>query len=373
MKIVAADLFSDADTQETCSAIQIKDYPNEFISVAEGIKPDYVVYSGGLENHDEVIAAIEQKTMVLGNGSEVLKKLQDKAALFELLNRTGFSVPKNRFMESDHQEPNLPHGTRWLRKNFKSCGGLGIQLVDSSSSENTPKSGKDGSYVQEQIVGESYSAIFVATKDETGKSHSHWLGTTIQLTGDRRFNAPGFLYTGSISSNQLTPLQNTQLESVGQLIAEWFGLVGLFNIDFIKRGEQLYFIEVNPRFSASMELLDRTTTERIFDLHVKACLGTGIDTRGYKYAPNLNRFGKAVWYADQDCMISHRFFEFVRAQNAAAVKQYGFPIIADIPPPDTKINMGQPVLTVFASDKSEIGVDEKLLRAATMFASRLND
>ena len=89
MKIVAADLFSDADTQQACSAIQIRDYPNEFVSVLERIKPDYVVYSGGLENHDEVIEAIEQKTTVLGNGSEVLKKLQDKAKLFELLMKWG--------------------------------------------------------------------------------------------------------------------------------------------------------------------------------------------------------------------------------------------------------------------------------------------
>ena len=89
MKIVAADLFSDADTQQACSAIQIRDYPNEFVSVMERIKPDYVVYSGGLENHDEVIEAIEQKTTVLGNGSEVLKKLQDKAKLFELLMKWG--------------------------------------------------------------------------------------------------------------------------------------------------------------------------------------------------------------------------------------------------------------------------------------------
>ena len=372
MKIVAADLFSDADTQQACSAIQIRDYPNEFVSVMERIKPDYVVYSGGLENHDEVIEAIEQKTTVLGNGSEVLKKLQDKAKLFELLNEMGFAVPKSHFMNPNIRKPNLPCENRWLRKNIKSCGGLGVYSADPPALGSL-QSEKDAYYFQEQIGGESYSAIFVATKDKTGKSNSHWLGTTIQLTGDRRFNAAGFLYTGSIFSNQLTSSQNTQLASVGQLIAERFGMIGLFNIDFIKRDEQIFFIEVNPRFSASMELLDRAMDARIFDLHRKACLGKDIDISKHAYTANLKRFGKAVCYADQDCMVTQRFFDYVNCQNASAIKQSEFPIVADIPPANTKIKMGQPVLTVFASDKSEIGVDEKLVRAATMFASRLND
>lgn len=383
LKIVAADLFSDADTQQTCRTVQVKNYPDDFVLIAEAIKPDYVIYSGGLENHDDVIGSIERSTEILGNGSAVLKTLNNKEGLFKFLNEevsneTGIAIPRSLFAGSDpsrllHDQLDSKFDVTWLRKKIKSCGGLEIDSFEDRSEYSLLQSPSNECYLQEKIDGESFSAIFVAAKDSVGKSKSHWLANTTQLTGDRRFNASGFWYTGSILSGRLTPSQNETIASTGERIAERYALIGLFNIDFIIRDEEIFFLEINPRFSASMELLDRATGNSIFDLHQAACLGKDLDVSDYRYTSEMKRYGKAVWYSDRELIVSPCFYEWVKNQNELSVRESGFPIVADIPMPKTKIERGHPVFTVFADDRSETGVDEKLLETATMFASRFND
>jgi len=53
-----------------------------------------------------------------------------------------------------------------------------------------------------------------------------------------------------------------------------FGLKGLFGIDFvIDEGGRPFLVEINPRYSASMELIEHDLNVSFTSLHVSACLG----------------------------------------------------------------------------------------------------
>jgi predicted ATP-grasp superfamily ATP-dependent carboligase len=116
-----------------------------------------------------------------------------------------------------------------------------------------------------------------------------------------------------------------------------FGLVGLNGIDFIARAGNPWPIEVNPRYSASMELLDRRAGASLFALHADACAGRLPESPP---RPPRRVLGKAVVFARHEVTLRETR-EWLRD-----------PAIADVPHPGEQIGRGRPICTVFASGTS---------------------
>ena len=88
-------------------------------------------------------------------------------------------------------------------------------------------------------------------------------GVSRQLVGEAAFGATGYRYCGSI----LAASDDVQFErdaalvdaacAMARAISEEFDLAGVNGIDFVARDGVPWPIEVNPRWSASMELVER--------------------------------------------------------------------------------------------------------------------
>ena len=63
------------------------------------------------------------------------------------------------------------------------------------------------------------------------------------------------------------------MSAIAGAVTEAFGLVGLNGIDFVLREGEPYVLEINPRYSASMELIERGGRLSVFEAHVAACGG----------------------------------------------------------------------------------------------------
>ena len=98
------------------------------------------------------------------------------------------------------------------------------------------------------------------------------------LSAKPAFGADGFQYCGNI----LTAAPGHPRSSRGrgarrgagalaQAVVEEFGLVGVNGIDFIARDGVPWAIEVNPRWCASMELVERAYGLSVFEAHASAC------------------------------------------------------------------------------------------------------
>ena len=59
--------------------------------------------------------------------------------------------------------------------------------------------------------------------------------------------------------------------AIARAVAKEFELVGVNGIDFIAADGVPYPIEVNPRWCASMELVERAYGVSMFGLHAAAC------------------------------------------------------------------------------------------------------
>jgi uncharacterized protein len=164
------------------------------------------------------------------------------------------------------------------------------------------------------------------------------LGLSRQLIGQADFGVRQYRYCGSILGSTRFSLFSRQAEllevtrALATVVTREFHLFGLNGIDFIARGGVPYLIEVNPRYSASMELVERATGMSMFDLHVDACEGN---------LPAPVRFdwpveGKAIVFARQAVRIG---------QTPA---WWGGTSMADLPHPGEHIASGRPICTVFA-------------------------
>jgi predicted ATP-grasp superfamily ATP-dependent carboligase len=174
--------------------------------------------------------------------------------------------------------------------------------------------------------------------------------------GQRSFGARGFRYCGSLLASKRAPLFPRQAEllvratALACAVTEAFGLRGLNGLDFVARDGVPLPIEVNPRYSASMELVERATGSSLFAIHAEACEGRLPEPAGLP----VRVHGKAIIYARRDILVSDPV-------------AWRVPVIADVPHPGVRIGRGHPICTLLAD-----GLDaESCLRALVASAATI--
>jgi len=173
------------------------------------------------------------------------------------------------------------------------------------------------------------------------------IGLTQQLVGIDWLGAPRFAYCGSIGPILVSLLLRQQLEAVGDCVACSFKLFGLFGVDMIIRDEEVWPVEVNPRYTASVEVLEAAMSLRAISLHTTACREQAIPTTISK--PNSSLlFGKGIRYANADIVITEQTADLVRGFNDAS----DWPVFADLPFPGTVVKTGSPIATAFGRGNS---------------------
>ena len=326
-QLVAADLFSDRDLLSICEAIRLEPNYRGLNQWIERVSPDYWMYTGALENHPSLVEATSVRVPLLGNSSDVLKQVRDPRRLSAVAQQLDCQFPKTIFGAGAQ-----PATGRWLVKPLRSAAGLGITW--SLKGDRLP----EGCYRQRYEEGCSCSAVFVAQKTGT-----KLLGVTRQLVGDSGFGASQFQYCGSIGPLELTSRQRQKWHDLGSCLTREFGLMGLFGVDAILKDSSLTLIEINPRYTASVEILERSLGRIAIPLHLQACRGQSIDTRSISSVPADVGHGKAIVYAPGDVTITAAFLEAIDQMNQDQQ------VVADLPRRNLKVAAGSPLVTVFAS------------------------
>jgi len=114
----SADLFADVDLQRLGTAVRVSDYPQGLIrAVATAPRADWL-YTGGLENHPELVDRIAARRRLLGNRGAILRAVRDPVTLAETFGRAGIAAPEvvrdaprsQRGASSNHNQPRpLPY------------------------------------------------------------------------------------------------------------------------------------------------------------------------------------------------------------------------------------------------------------------------
>ena len=154
-----------------------------------------------------------------------------------------------------------------------------------------------------------------------------------------------FLYRGGIGPWTVPDATTARLRGLGAALAAEFSLAGLFGVDFILKGDEPWTIEVNPRYTASVEILELATRRALLLDHVQACAEGRLSEDA---EPSASRIvGKRVLYASRRLAAP-----IIAAPGWSAGDPFAIPSIADVPWPGTTIDALEPIMTVFASATS---------------------
>ena len=178
--------------------------------------------------------------------------------------------------------------------------------------------------------------------------HAQVIGLSEQLVDQGRFGAPGFRYCGSmypLGSAQARRRASALVEAVTAALR----LRGVNGIDFVLDEEGgIVVLELNPRYPASVELVERSTGLSVFAAHVAACEG---ELPAAPPAPE-GTWGKAIVYARADVVAADTRPWLDRAD------------IRDVPFPGEHIRAGAPVCSVFTRGVDGVDCEARLERLA---------
>jgi uncharacterized protein len=326
--VSAIDGFADLDLAAIAHARRVSPYSARAVATAgRSDRCDAICYVSNLENHPAALRRLVGTRVLWGNAPSTLLRVRDPLELARVLEAAGVDHPRLRVRApvTKGRDGNI----RWLLKPRASGGGHGISLWRLGLRVSRSQ------VLQERIAGTPASLLFVGDGRDAVP-----FAFTRQLTGDRRFGAAPFRYCGTL----LPPADDGRWRlgsplgraacSIARVITREFGLVGVNGVDLIVRRGRPIPIEVNPRFTAAMELVERRDGLSVFGAHVAGCLGRLVDVS--LPAPRPGGIGKAIVFARRPVTVGDTH-AWRRDSD-----------IRDIPPPGTHIGAGSPVCSVFA-------------------------
>ncbi len=332
-----ADLFCDADLPNTCHYLKING-----LHAAENIIPNSIpmIFGGGFETHPSLVSSLLRKHHLLNFNADQVAFVRSLTNLTNLIREIGIRTPfTTETFDQDRQRT-------YLIKCKNSTGGAHIRNFNSNTEIHADE------YLQEHIAGTPFSASYLASKESC-----ELLGVCQQFLGNHSWGCKKpFQFCGAIGPINLSHHVHSQLVRLGEAIHRTTNCRGLFGVDFVLNRNDIWIIEVNPRPTASMEILEKSlcnapkstihqTTISLMQHHIQA-----FETAASKipiYPINIAVWAKAILFHNktQELRVCHRL-----ASRLIRLARRG--VISDVPRPGTTIANCEPICTVLANGQN---------------------
>lgn len=305
-----------------------------------------LLWAGGMENHTGVLRAIMAHRPVVGPDPKIVEMLRQPRNFRNWLSEAGLNVP--RVASQDNANVDCV----WLRKPIGSSGGLGIRPLQNTSGQpdNLLGTTNDEGYLQEYIDGVPMSAVFFS--DHLGVS---LLGASVQLVGWPGLGANDFLFCGNMGPVSPGTDVTRQLIKAAESLVNRTGLAGVFGLDFVLRQGEAWFVEVNPRLTASHMLYENpehpVCTERsLVARHLTAYGWQPAGGTGHKRRKASAAGAIGVLVQARFILWANQRTRFMKSASDSPPKAW---TIADVPQPGSEISAGSPLCSVHIAADSE--------------------
>ncbi|WP_417731015.1 ATP-grasp domain-containing protein [Rosistilla oblonga] len=328
LRVAAIDLFGDRDLREACDRWSPLRSDRSLTEQLAGESVDAVVPLGGLESRLQELDALRKTHRLFGATAQQIRQLNDPA----WLDRAAEVADLARPPRCSHK-PSPTSG--WLFKRAFSTGGLGVFPASQMPAGSDPSA-----WFECQIPGRSFGVNFLASRDRVDS-----IGVAASLRSRQR--PKPFQYEGSIGLLTLPDSLQQRVQRLAEYIVQETQLRGLFGIDVIvDPAKRIWLLELNPRWTASMELFDRGSTS-LLQRHIAACKEEKVTA----IEKSKTLIGKRVLYADHAIRFA---YQPLRDELPDAIE------IADIPADSSEILAGDPVCTLIASGPSPREIANRL-------------
>lgn len=340
--VKAIDLFNDDDLSKVADCRHSTLYPEDLPRLASQFPNMPYLYTGALENFPDILEELSADHSLVGNGPSVLEKIRDPFWLADLLNSE--SLPTLRLKDHNTPPDDLDN---WLIKPFRSGHGMRIR----SALETVAQ---DDEYYQELKQGLTVGVVFLADGTQC-----QLLGCHQQVTGLHSDPIQSYQFCGALAPFTLPDDIVNVIADIGKLLTREASLCGLFGCDFIVSDATPYLLEVNPRYTAAMELWETLLHRSLIADHITAC-------QSHLLPPDLYRINstaclKLILYAPERTVVSPNLSHCLDHVKGAR--------LADLPTPGTRIALHEPVCTLLISGHDFSYFSDALNRSLTAIAS----
>lgn len=348
-EVVALDLFGDVDTRRAAArwlpigtpgslridAARVLAALRQLAHEGEGGQPVAGWVAGsGFEGEPAVLEAGAAVLPLIGTAPAAVRRLRDPATFFGFLGAQGLPFPPVRW-----QPPENPTG--WLIKDAHGCGGWhvcrALDALEALDALPTPHH-----YFQREMPGQPMSATFVAN------------GRDVRVLGFnelsvRRTGTLPFVFCGAVGPVPVAQDLALRVTAIARALTVQFDLRGLCSLDFLRDGEAIGVLEVNPRPPASMSLYRPPAgTPGLMQAHVRACLEGALPPSLPSPAPEVQGF--EIVFAAQ-----------ALALDAATARRFAqWPGLCDVPCDGQRFDIDDPLCTLTASGSHPDQVRKRL-------------
>lgn len=264
----------------------------------------FIFYNPSIAYHLDI--SLRQHVLCL-NDNNLLNLLNDKIYTRYWLQRyvpvlpsVIMDAPNLSFQELEN---NLGHSEQYVVQQNKSSGGLGTFIL---TRENGMLSILKENYKQLFIVSPYIHEGFAININAIiGKKNIILLPISLQLSERNKerilYHGADYIAAQIVSENIVTKLKdyaNSILVCIKQL-----GYLGIIGLDFLITKDEIYFLEVNPRYQASSFLINIALKEKGF--------------------PSLSKMNLAAFYEQcyldtnvEKIMVNYSFYKYLYVKNA---------------------------------------------------------
>ena len=342
--VVALDLFGDTDTRRvsqrwrsigSAGSLQI-----DGARVLDALH-DLAQQSGhavigwipgsGFEGRPDLLDAGAQLLPMIGTAADAVRRVRDPAEFFAALAAHGIEHPPVRF-----DAPTEAEG--WLLKDARGSGGWHIRHAAVAGGAASPSASL---YFQREMPGVPMSATFIANG-----SQAMVLGINELIV--RPIGARPYVYGGCVGPVGVSADLGQRIGDTVRMLSAEFGLRGWCSLDFMRDGDAIGVLEVNPRPPASLSLYAQPG---LIEAQLRACRQAELPPPA-AFAPRRVG-GSEIVYARRSLTLDP-----VGAQHLAQR-----PDAHDLPAAGTRFEAGDPICSLSAAGDSAEQV-RALLRAA---------
>ncbi len=347
----------------TAEVIPVQNYPNSLPDDVAHVRADGWFYCGALENSPKILEQISKKGNfigpLLGTSPDGLGALRNPEWLAKTLSEIGLKA----LSVANQSSPPVPNGT-WLQKPLASAGGRMIRIWNEIAAQ-VPF--PEPHYFQQIAGGIGASVIF-----RVDGGTINWLGSARELEAPTESAPPtAFSYCGSFGPiDDLSVTVKEKLRMIVQTLVEHVpSLEGFVGLDFRFDGDEVCIVEVNPRYTASIEVLELSLGRSLLSPHVNAG-GPGDLSRTSafeslstsRFTPQINceNLNETRIVAKQILYASESFVAPDLRQFVSASDPWTIPMMADVPVPGTFVERGWPICTVLASAENRSSLETRM-------------
>ena len=307
--VYAVDHFCDQDltwyTKDRVRFDELEELPSAIEEICHRHQFDLIVMTSGAED-------LPTDLPVCGTSQEKVRRFLDKLDMQHFFEDLGVPVAG---LAGEGEYPAMI-------KPRRGAGGWRNAIANSEEEIAAWKDLYPGvPYLSQRLVHGVPSSVCCVADGIRARA----IATNEQLL--RGEGGPVFGFCGSV-----TPFEHAQssaMIAIAETIAAASGCSGTVGIDFVA-GKEPYVIEINPRFQATVDTVEMAMACNMFQLHVDACRGMLPET---SFHPEMYA-ARRILFAEKDI-------------NVHTNLKHLFPIISDIPWPDSFFEEDQAITSVY--------------------------